>query len=142
MTTIAWDGRTLAADRQSTWGGTPTKIRKIFRAEHADGRKLIYGCAGLSHECQSYTRWIDGEICKPEFTDLTILSIDQKGRIWYANQTMMWARIMTKQWAIGSGCDYAMGAMAAGKTAADAVRIASNLDVSTGFGVDTLELLP
>jgi ATP-dependent protease HslVU (ClpYQ) peptidase subunit len=142
MTTIAFDGHTLAADRQSTWGGTATKTRKIFRATHADGRRMIYGCAGLTHECQAYTRWIDGKIERPEFTDLSILSIDQKGRIWHANQTMLWVRIMTKQWAIGSGCDYALGAMAAGKSAAEAVRIASKLDVGTGFGVDVLEIKP
>jgi ATP-dependent protease HslVU (ClpYQ) peptidase subunit len=138
MTTIAWDGRTLAADKQSTWGGTPTRTRKIFRAKHPDGRVMIYGCAGLTHECQAYTRWIDGEIEKPDFTDISILSIDQKGRIWYANQSMLWARIITKRWAIGSGCDYALGAMAAGKSAADAIRIASKLDVNIGLGVDTL----
>ena len=138
MTTIAWDGRTLAADKQSTWGGTPTRTRKIFRAKHPDGRVMIYGCAGLTQECQAYTRWIDGEIEKPDFTDISILSIDQKGRIWYANQSMLWARIITKRWAIGSGCDYALGAMAAGKSAADAIRIASKLDVNTGLGVDTL----
>lgn len=140
MTTIAWDGHTLAGDRQSTWGGTATKTRKIFRAEHTDGRKMIYGCAGLSHECQAYTRWINGEIEKPDFTDLSILSIDQKGRIWHTNQTLLWVRIMARQWAIGCGCDYALGAMAAGKTATEAVRIASKLDVHTGLGVDTLRL--
>jgi hypothetical protein len=138
MTTIAWDGHTLASDRQSTWGGTATKTRKIFRAKHPDGRSVIYGCSGITHECQAFTRWIDGEISQPDLTDLIILSIDQNGRIWYASHTLLWARLHTKQWAIGSGCDYALGAMASGKTAAEAIRIASRLDVNTGFGVDTL----
>jgi ATP-dependent protease HslVU (ClpYQ) peptidase subunit len=141
MTTIAWDGRILAADRQSTWGGTATKTRKIFRGVHPDGRKVIYGCAGLTHECQAFTRWINGEIEKPDLTDITILSIDHLGRVWYASQAMLWARLRVKQWAIGTGCDYALGAMAAGKSAAEAIRIASKLDVNTGFGVDVLELL-
>jgi ATP-dependent protease HslVU (ClpYQ) peptidase subunit len=138
MTTIAWDGRTLAADRQSTWGGTPTKTRKIFRAINDDGREVIYGCAGLAHECTAYTRWINGEIKEPKLTDISIMSIDCKGQIWHTNQTMLWTLIKVKQWAIGSGCDYALGAMASGKSAVEAIIIASKLDVNTGLGVDTL----
>jgi ATP-dependent protease HslVU (ClpYQ) peptidase subunit len=142
MTTIAWDGHTLAADRQSTWGGTPTRTRKIFRAINDDGREVIYGCAGLTHECSAYTRWINGEIAQPNFTEISIMSIDRRGRIWHTNQTMIWTQIKAKHWAIGAGCDYALGAMAAGKSAFDAVKIASMLDVTTGGGVDVLRLLP
>jgi ATP-dependent protease HslVU (ClpYQ) peptidase subunit len=142
MTTIAWDGRTLAADRQTTWGGTPTRTRKIFRAINEDGREVIYGCAGLTHECSAYTRWIRGEIAAPAFTDISVLSIDRKGRIWHTNQSMHWIQIKVKYWAIGAGCDYALGAMAAGKSAIEAVKIESKFDVHTGLGVDVLELLP
>jgi len=138
LTTIAWDGHTLAADRQSTWGGTPTRTRKIFRAIHEDGREVIYGCSGLTHECSAYTQWIRGEIAVPTFTEISILSIDRKGRIWHTNQSMFWTQIKVKFWAIGAGCDYALGAMACGKTAAEAIKIASRFDVGTGMGVDTL----
>jgi ATP-dependent protease HslVU (ClpYQ) peptidase subunit len=138
MTTIAWDGHTLAADRQSTWGGTATKTRKIFRAVHEDGREVIYGCAGLTHECTAFTRWINGEIAEPAFTDISVMCIDRSGRLWHTNHSMNWTQIKVKFWAIGSGCDYALGAMAAGKTAAEAIKIASKLDVTTGLGVDTL----
>ncbi len=43
--------------------------------------------------------------------------------------------------AIGSGSGIALGAMAAGKTAAEAVEIAARFDSGTGNGVDVLELL-
>lgn len=41
-------------------------------------------------------------------------------------------------YSIGSGCDFAMGAMLAGKSAAEAVRIAAKLDIYTGGPVRTL----
>lgn len=42
------------------------------------------------------------------------------------------------KWAIGSGADYALGAMYAGLSAAEAVMIASKLDTGTGLGVDSV----
>ena len=138
MTTIAWDGRTMSADRQSTYGTTPTKTRKVFKAKHPDGREVIYACSGLTHECQEFTRWANGEINQPVFTDISVICVDRKLRVWQGNSAMQWARVKVKQWAAGSGADYALGAMAAGKTSAEAVRIASKLDVNTGFGVDTM----
>lgn len=41
-------------------------------------------------------------------------------------------------WAAGSGADYAMGAMAAGKDAKEAVEIACRFDINCGLGVDVL----
>lgn len=42
-------------------------------------------------------------------------------------------------WAVGSGCDYALGAMKFGATAKEAIAIASELDVNTGLGIDTVD---
>ena len=44
-----------------------------------------------------------------------------------------------KQWAIGSGRDYAIAAMHLGRTAAEAVAVACLFDVSCGMGIDTME---
>lgn len=41
-------------------------------------------------------------------------------------------------YAIGSGSDFAMGAMLAGKTAAESVRIATKLDIYSGGAVRTI----
>jgi ATP-dependent protease HslVU (ClpYQ) peptidase subunit len=41
-------------------------------------------------------------------------------------------------YAIGSGSDFAMGAMLAGKTAAESVRIATKLDIYSGGAVRSI----
>jgi len=41
--------------------------------------------------------------------------------------------------ACGSGRDFALGAMACGKTAREAIEIAAQFDCGTGMGIDTLE---
>lgn len=135
MTTAAFDGTTLAADRQTTSGGTPTRTRKAFKVVR-DGQVFLYACGGNTAQCQAYTRWVNGECEKPTFTDLGIIVIDQRRRIWVAEHDLIWELKGTKQWALGSGADYALGAMLAGATAVEAVRIASKLNVSTGLGVD------
>ena len=45
----------------------------------------------------------------------------------------------SQKMAWGSGHQIALGAMAAGATAAEAVKIASQYDIYTGHGVDTME---
>jgi hypothetical protein len=45
---------------------------------------------------------------------------------------------VSKTFAIGSGCKFAMAAMACGKTPAEAVKIAAKLDPSTGGAVRSI----
>ena len=40
--------------------------------------------------------------------------------------------------AVGSGCEFAIGAMAAGASSADAVRIAAKFDINTGGPVQEI----
>lgn len=140
MTTIAWDGETLAADRQTTAGGTPYPTTKVFEALAPDGERWIYGCAGISGQCQEFTRRVNAGQALPTFTDIAVLAINSRGEVWFATEAMMWERKQVERWAVGSGSDYALGAMAAGATAEHAVRIASSLDVNTGLGVDVIAL--
>ena len=142
MTTIAWDGKTLAGDKQTTHDGTPTPTRKVFRfMRRDDGQLVLCGCAGDTSDCQAYVRWARGITKKePAFSDLLVMLIDRRGRVWCATEKMNWYRVGARQWAIGSGADYALAAMMCGKSAREAVRIASRLDTSTGLGVDVVTL--
>jgi hypothetical protein len=142
MTTIAWDGRTLAADKQSTSGGTPTPTTKIFEAISPDGERWIYGCSGQSAMCQEFTRRLNAGLPMTDMTDFDVLAVDPAGGVWWASHNLVWSRMQVKNWAMGSGADYALGAMAAGASAAAAIDIAMRLDVNTGIGVDALELHP
>lgn len=138
MTTVAWDGVVLAADRQTTAGGTATPTRKIFKATAPDGTRWLYGCSGSAAEAQEFTRRLEAGIPMPTFKDLSILAINEHLEVFQGREDMFWERKNTTKWAMGSGCDYALGAMYAGKDAIDAVGIAAKLDVTTGLGVDAL----
>lgn len=140
MTVIAWDGKVLAADRRRTVNGTPMPATKIFKIKSPDGRLFLVGCAGDSFDCGQFVRWMRtaNENDKPTTTSLSALVIDEKARAWYLSEKLLYHRVSVRCWAIGSGADYALGAMAAGRTAPQAVRIASKLDIHCGQGVDVV----
>lgn len=140
MTTIAWDGVTLASDRKATMGGTPVPFRKIWRIEGE--RTLLCGASGDAYLATAWRRWMERQGEPPPIPtdpgDMYVMVIDEHRRIWTADLRRIYTRVRYPYWAIGSGADYALGAMAAGETAAKALRIASRLDTGTGLGVETL----
>jgi ATP-dependent protease HslVU (ClpYQ) peptidase subunit len=140
MTTIVWDGRILAADRKRVVLGTPTPARKVFRVNRSNGDRYLVGCAGDLSDCVAFLRWMksNGEAVKPSPTSFQALVIDAKRRIWWIDEKLVYIRLTEKRWAVGSGADYALGAMVAGKSAIEAVRIASRLDNSSGMGMNAV----
>lgn len=140
MTVIAWDGRELAADRKRTIYHTPTPARKVWRARAKDGRRFLVGCAGEIEDCVQFVRWIKSQNPeqKPAPTNFGALVIDERRRIWLVEQKLVYFQVREKLWAIGSGADYALAAMACGKSAAEAVRIAIRFDNRCGLGVDVV----
>lgn len=133
MTTIATDGKTMAADGQ-VQDHTDTIValdhRKVFKL--ADGR--IVGGAGNSFDVRSWIDWLEkgkeGEcpVQSPQFsglilnTDGSAIWVDHKGR----------EAPTPVPCAIGSGLQFALGAMDAGASPSKAVAIARNRDVWTG----------
>lgn len=142
MTTIAFDGKTLAADRQCTAGGTPFSSRKVFRlVRPSDGEVLLYGVCGDAAENAEFMRCARDGRELPKFSDMVVICVDSKRRVWQAaSASGMWWMRMPPIWAQGSGANYALGAMYAGSSAIQAIKIASRLDVHTGLGVDTVRL--
>lgn len=136
MTTIAWDGQYLAGDRKRTIRNTPMEATKIFRTTD----RCLYGTSGGSAECEAFRAWQCGSGEKPSLTYFIAICVKPDRSVWEMEENGLWLRISRKQWAIGSGADYALGAMAAGATAREAVEIASRLDSGTGMGVDILGL--
>lgn len=131
MTTIAYKAGVLAADRMRSIRGTPVPCTKIFKA--LDGS--LYGCSGDSPQCEAFKAWHLAGMrgpCPP-LDKMCILHVDFEGKIFYAEDNLLWLAIPKLYWAIGSGGDYAMGAMAAGMGA---------LDNASGLGWDTLILGP
>ena len=160
MTTIAYDGRMLAADMQHTFGGSSKYQRprsKIKRIRYGD-RRFIAALSGTEPGAMALIEWyvhstnsggrrvidypLDSPIL-PEDRSATVLiaelfktgphkvvHVSSNGAVYEANG----------QYAIGSGADFAEGAMAAGAAAYVAVEIASKFDVFSGMGVEVVDL--
>lgn len=142
MTCVAWDGKTLAADKRVTYVGLARTVTKIFRVGEA-----LVGFAGDGGQCMEVLEWIQGG-CVPDKFPASQRDKDQwsnvvvvrAGGVWSYERSPFPIRIEDGHYAAGSGRDYALAAMHLGKTAAEAVEIACIFDVSCGNGVDTLEL--
>jgi ATP-dependent protease HslVU (ClpYQ) peptidase subunit len=142
MTVIAWDGKTLAADRMMEMNGGKFPITKIRRLP--DG--TLIGSAGDTPRAMQIVEWIENGCVAGKLPAVQgdmyarALHIRSDGKaVLYANNDQP---IIVEQpfMAIGSGQDYANTAMYLGHGARQAVAIASELCASCGMGIDALEL--
>ncbi len=145
MTVIAWDGKTLAADKRTSIGGlhaTTTKVRRI------DGC-LVAGCGTVSMVREVIEWLVEGcdpktfpASCRDGDNGPSVLVVGPDGALSQYENGPYPLLIENKQWAIGIGRDFALAAMRLGKTASEAVEIASHFASGCGNGVDALELAP
>lgn len=138
MTTIAWDGKTLAADTQATSNG--------LRDNHAvkawrHGRILI-ACCGLAALAQRFRSWVldgmDGESPYDGAEDGNGLVITADHVLCYGTSGV-WP-VSQPFYTLGTGYQLAMGALAMGASAEEAVRVAAQFDTMTGGAVTVLSL--
>ncbi len=142
MTVIAWDGFDIAADKAATYGESQHKVTKIFRMP--DGK--VVGYTGMESSGSALIAWLKSGANPENFPAI--------------QKTENWSRLIVANWdgcvyyeiepypieveddffAWGSGKDFALGAMSAGKTAKDAVLITNGLCTSCGIGVDVFNL--
>lgn len=138
MTVIAWDGKTLAADRKMEMGGGQFPVRKIQRHEG-----LLIGSAGDLARAYEMVNWClkgrqSGKLPPPvDGAYARLLVIQHDGPLIYANNEFP-IDILLPYAAIGSGQDYAITAMHLGKTAKESVEVACQLCAGCGLGIDTL----
>jgi ATP-dependent protease HslVU (ClpYQ) peptidase subunit len=144
MTVIAWDGYTLAADKRETNGSLIRTTTKIFRIH-----SCLVGYAGEATFGEQMIAWFQAGEKAEDFPKeqrdkddwVPLLVIRENGKIHKYERTLYPLKYQDKQFAIGSGRDFALAAMACGKTASEAVEVASMFDSNCGDGVDTLRLL-
>lgn len=140
MTTIAYRDGVLASDSLATLGDTKAhghyqKIRRI-------GDYMV-GAAGSVADSQNFVNWLRSgdEENPPPKGNYSALIIDPRGRVReIENGSVLPVPRAAKFFSIGSGAPYALAAMYAGATAAEAVRIAAKIDTSTGLPVKTLKI--
>lgn len=140
MTTITYRDGVLAADSLATMGDTKAhghyqKIRRI-------GDHLV-GAAGSVADSQHFVDWLKhgDENVPPPKGNYSALIIDPRGRVReIENGSVLPVPRGAKFFAVGSGAPFALAAMYAGASAAEAVKIAAKIDTATGLPVKTLKL--
>ena len=71
---------------------------------------------------------------KPPKVNVECLVLTEDKKLFTFVNPGKWLQIKEKYYAVGSGAQFAMGAMEAGKTPLEAVKIASKKDPMTGMG--------
>jgi ATP-dependent protease HslVU (ClpYQ) peptidase subunit len=145
MTTLAYKDGILAFDGKITAGNMVTTLnsRKGIATD-----KYLAAAAGLSSFCGAFLEWVktdfdpvkvpktpNGKLC-----DIVGLVIDRKGTLTeYCDDLLPLKVGRVPFYARGSGREVATGAMAAGASAEEAVRIASKFDIYTGGRIRTVK---
>lgn len=163
MTVIAWDGKTLAADKKATMGNRPTKVTKIVNVgdevvaiagnaamgmlliswyeqdRSPEGWQLILDKSGaLKRSGKPEDDEDDDAEVNGRVPGCILVVASKKGvRIYNSKFPKPIAVPYTqKVGAWGSGEGYAFAALRLGKDAREAVKVASKFCVGCGMGVD------
>jgi hypothetical protein len=141
MTVIAWDGKTLAADRMVVMGGSKRSATKI----HKIGEDL-FGTSGCMPIGVARIDWVRSGMNPDTFPRSSgddewgqMLRITPDGRVMLYNLNGIPMEFDKKPFAIGCGADFALAVMHLGCVAAHAVQVACDLNSECGMGIDTLE---
>lgn len=145
MTVIAWDGKTLAADKRSVLHGKATTVTKLFEV---NGWLLAF--SGDLVKGLEMVEWFrNGRDAKelPVFQRdkedyVPMLAISSGAEIFHFEDSPIPFRVEDSIYAMGSGRDFALAAMHLGCDARKAVEVACALHNGCGNGIDTLTLHP
>lgn len=152
MTCIAWDGKTLAADKKaSAEYTTPWMVTKIFKVtvRLGPGKPAVPGLAGTIGTCDvaaELLAWYRKGAKPGAFPksareyDGSLVVIHKGGILQYTGGPFP-MQLEDAQCAWGSGGDLARLAMHLGKTAKESVELACLFEpAGCGLGIDTLTL--
>jgi ATP-dependent protease HslVU (ClpYQ) peptidase subunit len=144
MTTIAVNKNEIACDMQATHrSGYKLKVQTKI---HHYSNPLVYpkpfyiGFAGSLEDAHSVLEWFNSPNDKPpkvRESEYIILTEDKK--IYTFANPLRWIQISEPFYAIGSGGQFALGALHSGKSPKEAVLIASKCDPATGLGVKSFD---
>lgn len=142
MTIIAWDGKTLVADKQSTSIGYASTVTKIFLVPNG-----VVAFTGDLGRAGLILNWFLNGRCTDKWPKLdnsadgvqSIFATGNKLFVYDESSLGFGFQIEDKFAAWGHGRDYALAAMHLGKSAIEAVEIACILDLHCGKGIDYFE---
>lgn len=141
MTTIACTKTEIACDLQITSGTSKFKGKsKIYSYEPSDfcNEEHMIGFCGTIQAGYRMLEWIadPGERKPPKGGSCEYLVLTRSGKMFCFQEVDNWIEIDEEFYSIGSGSYFALGAMQAGSSASEAVKIASKYDTNTGMGVE------
>lgn len=140
MTTIAYrDGIVVADTQVSEPDWSAARARKIHRV----GPYILGGCGDLN-EIERFRCWVtEGLKGNPAVSENseTFLILPEGGFLCFMSENRS-CKLEADYYAWGSGRRFAIGAMAMGATAAQAVEIAALHDNSTSLPLHTLHVNP
>ena len=132
MTTIVWDGQRLYADTQITQEGAPkVNAKKLLVTE--DG--FLVGMAGVLKDCRRLLLWFRrgaNPAKVPEDLQASLLVVTPVGRLLTVDSDGTVCELLDHRFAIGSGAQYALGAMAMDASGPEAIEVAMSFDPATG----------
>lgn len=137
MTTIAYRDGVLAADSLVTEGSSRAGMADKIGVARRGG---FWGVVGSLCYLNAYLEWLEAEEGKPpEAKETSLIRVMADGAIreWCE---VGWVDCRAPFYAFGSGGAYAMGAMAQGATAVQAVHIAIEYDTKSGGDITVLSL--
>lgn len=143
MTIIAWDGKTLAADKRACHGTlirTTTKIFKVngclvgYAGDAAFGEELL----AWFKDGEQIDKFPIGQRDKDDWAGMLVIRPD--GAIQKYERTPHPLTFTDEDgfYVLGSGRDFAIAAMACGKNAIEAVELTCRFDNGCGNGIDWL----
>ena len=148
MTTIAWDGKTLATDSRATHNSVieGDNVKKLFKMKSSLNEYLACAVCGDYVEALKIIKWIKlgmsgdfPEIDKDRTASVVCLREDKTLDIYRSNDKgfpLPHKGLFTD----GSGWELALGAMDCGATAVKAVKIAIGRDTNSGGKVQSYTL--
>ena len=143
MSVVAWDGKSIAADKQATAGGlrhTTTKLRRLDSGEvlawtgDQDSAGMV---AKWYADGADPAKWPESQKDKDDWSRLIVATADS---VKVFERQPVFSLIEDQFLAWGSGRDFAIGAMARGASAKEAVEVAMKFDAGCGLGVDVVDL--
>ena len=143
MTTIAYKDGVMAADRAISGNGHVGTARKVHRRK-SDGA-LVGGCGDVATIQRWFEWFLAGErgaapnLGTDDESASMILVVRTTGKV---EEYGRYGKCLYEApyYALGSGADYALGAMAFGASARQAVAAATKHDHHTGYGIQYVQL--
>jgi 20S proteasome alpha/beta subunit len=142
VTTIAYRDGVLAADTRG-YAGDARPLGQKSKIERLEDGTLIGVSSSIPGGGETVRRWYaDGRPNDIELpANFTMIAISREGDVFYAkDMPHLSGPLRAPYFAIGSGADFALGALEAGMSAKGSVLLACRLDVWSDEPVEILEL--